>query len=383
MTRLVVLDGLRGFALFGISLGNVTWFSGTAVLSPDARSALGTETVDGVVRWLVHVLVDGKFYSLFALLFGIGFGLALQRAVALEVACAAFRRRMLVLALVGGLHATLLWFGDIVSLYAVTGLLLPVFARCSSCALLRWSIAAMVAPVLISVGIWLLHNPSVSGDPGHGPAALLAGFSEGGYLEMLRANLAFLQERWILALQSGRFCKLLGLFLLGVYCVRRGIVTAPGEHRALLGRVFRIGLLVGLPANVALAWFLTNVSERPPSLLGCARTTVYVIAAPTLALAYASGAVLLALDRAEARVLAGFAAVGRMTFTHYLVQSAVGIAVFYGVGLGLWGQYGEAIVVAVLPVLFGLQVVVSIYWLRRFSAGPVEALVRRLRTRRA
>ena len=74
-----LLDALRGFALFGIMFVNITWFSGYAVLSAEQRSALGTETIDTIVAWLVHVAVDSKFWSLFALLFGLGFAIQLER----------------------------------------------------------------------------------------------------------------------------------------------------------------------------------------------------------------------------------------------------------------------------------------------------------------
>lgn len=382
--RIECVDALRGVALFGIAFGNVMWFSGTAVMAPEQRVALGTDAIDTGVRQLVHVLIDGKFYSLFAFLFGVGFGLAVQPGRDIDAACAAFRRRMLALGVLGGLHATLLWFGDIISLYAVTGMLLPLFARCADRTLLRWSIGLLAAPIPLSLAIWassLLSTGGSTRDPGHGPMDLLAGFAAGDYAAMLGANLEFLRERWLLALYSGRFCKLLGLFVFGLWSVRRGFVQRPGEHQESFLRVLRLALVIGIPANLALAWFLTNVPERPPSLLGCVRSAVYATAVPSLALAYAAGAaLLLPLDRCR-RIRRGLANVGRMTMTHYVTQSVVGIAVFYGIGFGLWGAFGEAVVVGFLPVLFAVHVVVGRLWLARFRSGPIESWTRALHRR--
>ena len=78
--RIASIDVLRGFALLGIMFVNMTWFTGFAVLGPDERTALGTGQIDAVTAWLVHFAVDGKFWSLFALLFGVGFGLLAERA---------------------------------------------------------------------------------------------------------------------------------------------------------------------------------------------------------------------------------------------------------------------------------------------------------------
>lgn len=372
MSRHEPIDALRGVALFGIMFGNATWFSGTAVRSPAARAELGTATADAITRWLVHVFVDGKFYSLFALLFGVGFGLAMHHA---PLASARFRRRMSVLLVLGGLHATLLWFGDIVSLYAVTGSVLPWCWRWSDRALLRGGVTLLLAPIALSLLAFALGGDPAGGDPGHGPAALLPAFATGSYRELLAANWAFVTERWTLAFQSGRFCKLLGLFLLGAWSVRRGIALDPAAHQPFLRRLSATCAAIGIPANIALAWFLANVPERPPSLLGCARAGVYAVAAPTLCFAYASALTLFWCKHAPLR--SAFAIAGRLSFSLYIGHSLLGVAVFYGVGCGLWGRWGEAAVAAALPLVFAVQVALGAIWLRRVGAGPIETLVRR------
>ncbi|MEO0478843.1 MAG: DUF418 domain-containing protein [Planctomycetota bacterium] len=373
MTRFEHIDALRGFALFGILFGNATWFSGTAVMPPDDRAALGTIEVDNWTRWLVHTFVDGKFYSLFSLLFGVGFALVMQRD---SSAGGRFRRRMIVLLAIGALHASLLWFGDIVSLYAVTGLLLPRCWRMSDRAMLRCSIALMLAPVPISLAVLALRDPTTTYGAEHGPQSLIPAFATGTYPELVRANWAFLVERWVLALESGRFCKLLGLFLLGAWLVRRGVATDPGAHRDFLARMCRVSLVVAIPSNLALAWFLTNVPAHPPSLLGCARTATYALAAPSMCFVYAS--TLSLCWRKDSALRRAFAAAGRMSLTHYVTQSIVGATVFYGVGLGLWGRWGDASVAVILPALFAIQTGIGVVWLHAARSGPLERMVRRM-----
>ena len=77
--RHVVLDALRGMSLLGIALANFPEFALWTFLSADEHSAMPTAGVDRIVRFLQYMLVDGKFYTIFSLLFGVGFALILSR----------------------------------------------------------------------------------------------------------------------------------------------------------------------------------------------------------------------------------------------------------------------------------------------------------------
>src|SRR5436189_1000596 len=134
--RIEALDTLRGVAVFGILLANVLVFFGLFMLPSDRAAALPTARADAVVAFVEKVLVDGKFYSIFSLLFGIGFGLQLARGVN---ALPRFKRRLRILLAIGAIHAFLIWAGDILMLYALLGFTLPWFARKSDLKLLRWT----------------------------------------------------------------------------------------------------------------------------------------------------------------------------------------------------------------------------------------------------
>ncbi|MGH1340832.1 MAG: DUF418 domain-containing protein [Nannocystales bacterium] len=368
--RVQQLDALRGFALLGIVLGNVQWFSGYAVDPTPTKDALGLDTS---VTFALHVLVDGKFYALFSLLFGASFSLMLQR----ERDCgrdpnAAARARLLALFLVGCAHATLVWFGDILSLYAVAAVPLAALLRCSDAAILRWSVGLLLSPMVVSGLLLLWLDPAHGSALIYGPIDDLPAFASGGVAELLSANAAFLKQRWILALGSGRLLRLLGLFLLGALLIRRRPVLTPLAWGVLF--------TTAITSNLALA-VLADVPPLPPSSLGLLRDSIACVALPTGALAYAT--VLWRPLSANSPVTNALAHAGRLSATHYLSQSLVLALVFYGVGFGVWGTLGATGSVLVGGALALTQLAISPTWRTRFGVGPGEhglrILDRRLR----
>lgn len=376
--RINLLDSLRGFALFGILFGNFTWFTGYAVSNQAERSQFATANLDTLTTWWIHFAVDGKFYSLFALLFGIGFGLQAKKAPhATTEFSKLFVRRMVILFTIGALHATCLWFGDILSLYAVTGLALLGFRSLATDRLLPWACVFLLTPILFYLSWLFIHifrftTSTPNADPGYGPGDLLPTFGLGTYAQISVANWAFLKERWILAFQSGRFFKLLGMFLLGLWVVRKNVLFQLQDHRKTLTQVLVIALAVGIPMNIVLGFLLEFVPERPPSVPGFLRATIYSLAAPTLALAYATGFCLLYQTRSRGGPLRLLRFAGRMSLTNYLVQTLFGVGLFYGYGVGLWGRISVSWSVPLVTAIFGLQCVFSYFWLQRFAMGPVE-----------
>jgi len=150
--RIPALDVLRGVAVAGILLANVLVFFGLFVLPPDRAAALPTVARDNVALFLEKVFVDGKFYSAFSLLFGIGFGLQLARGGAAAVP--RFKRRLRILLAIGAIHALLIWAGDILMLYALLGFTMPWFARKTNRALLRWTVILLAVPTALYVVIF-------------------------------------------------------------------------------------------------------------------------------------------------------------------------------------------------------------------------------------
>jgi uncharacterized protein len=153
--RIDLLDGLRGFALLGILMANILYWSGWLFLPPDRAIAIAGPTQFAVDAFLPKLVVDGKFYTIFSLLFGLGFALQLSRlerrgANGIRI----FYRRLLVLLAIGLVHLCLIWDGDILTLYALLGMFLPLFRKWSERGIL---IAGLVFLLLPLAGVPLFH----------------------------------------------------------------------------------------------------------------------------------------------------------------------------------------------------------------------------------
>ena len=142
--RFAILDILRGLALLGIALANFPEFGLWTFLSAQEQTAMPTDGIDRVVRFLQYAFVDGKFYTIFSLLFGVGFSLILFRHGTLR-----FLRRMLILVVIGLVHLLFIWNGDILLLYAVGGLLLPLFIKIKNKVLLWVAVSLIIIPILL------------------------------------------------------------------------------------------------------------------------------------------------------------------------------------------------------------------------------------------
>src|SRR5437870_3439211 len=167
--RIEALDVLRGVAVGGILLANVLVFFGLFVIPPARAAALPTVAADHVAEFLERVFVDGKFYSTFSLLFGIGFGVQLTRGG--DDAVPRFRRRLRILFGIGAIHAFVIWAGDILMLYALLGFTMPWFARKPNRALMRWTVILLAVPTalyVVGLAAWMLSIAGAAQTPASG-----------------------------------------------------------------------------------------------------------------------------------------------------------------------------------------------------------------------
>lgn len=381
-TRIPALDVLRGVAVAGILAANVLIFFGLFVMPPDRAAALSTVAGDDVVLLLEKVFVDGKFYSVFSLLFGVGFGLQLARGG--EAALPRFRRRLRILLVIGAIHAFVIWAGDILMLYALLGFTMPWFARKSDRELLRWTAIMMAIPTvlyLVALAAWAAFGPAGRPSPqsAGAPAAILDIFARmgtGGVKDAVIGNLVFVAARWADLVASVRFPKVLGMFVLGLWCVRSGVAVAPHEHRATLVRWCRLGWGFGVPANVVAAYALHAWPYLPPSPGGLLGVVGQAIGVPLLALGYAATIGLLVVD--GRRAISILAPLGRMALTNYLTHSIVCVVLSRGFGFAMWWRVGASTAMAIAGAIIAVQIPVSAWWLSRYRFGPVEWIWRRL-----
>jgi uncharacterized protein len=384
--RIALLDALRGFALFGVLLANLNGWSGWEDLRPAARDALSSPTEAWVYDFVLNAFVDGKFYTLFSLIFGTGIYLQLRQWG--DAGVPRHVRRMGVLAIVGLLHMSLLYLGDILLPYAICGLLLLPFRRLPDRVLLGGSVALLLFPVLgqaVANAMGLhpgagLYRTGVGilaavGGPEAPPADdWLAWMLRPDLRSYLAFHLAGPSFRFSYLFATWRFPKLLGIMLLGLWLGRRLDPGAAPLDRGLLRRILLVTGAIGLPASLVYGW-LGGLEQKDPSRY-LAATAAYALSVVPLALAYASGFALL-WPRAR-RVLGVLAAPGRMALTNYLLQSVVATLLFFGVGFGLAGRLPPRAIVGTAIAIYAVQALGSHLWLGRYRSGPFEWAWRRL-----
>jgi uncharacterized protein len=375
-----LLDGLRGLALLGILVVNMVGFIGFGMNDEAGRAAALGSALDDLSELLIEWLVTGKFYSIFSLLFGIGFALQLERLERRGEGVARYIRRLLVLFAIGVAHLLLLWLGDIVALYALMGFVLLLFRRAADRTLLVWAATLWLMPIawaalihlggidpskpLFGLGMRALVAAGI--DPNQSP---LAYYRDHGFVAQLAVHPA---ETWFRAADLTyqlRPAKVLAMFLVGLWVGRRAIYADPSAHRPLLRRVATIGLGAGLPLAFARAALDMAGPDTPAVKLTV--EALYCLSTPTLALGYAALVALLWAN-GRRRLVEWAAPAGRMALTNYLMQTVLQGLLFYGWGLGLIGRFGLAFVFPFAAAIFALQLAYSRWWLARFRFGPVE-----------
>ncbi|MFJ8556779.1 DUF418 domain-containing protein [Streptomyces microflavus] len=372
--RIVEVDALRGFALCGIFLANVLVMAGIEGRGGDGPSASG---LDQAAHWLVMMLVQTKFYLLFSFLFGYSTTLQMDSAERDGVPFAPrMLRRLLGLFVLGALHAVLLYPGDILTTYAVLGLVL--FAARTVDPARMWRAALWVYGAVAA--LYLLLGAAVAlVDTGGGDEGLAASTAEltaayrGGPADVVRANM----DAWtdILAGLLMMGGMVVTAFLAGFVAGRRRLLTGTGtpDRVARLRRICGWGLAVGLPGGVLMAAGTVGPLgarwEIPMFIVG-------MLTAPALSGAYACGLLLWFTTPRGARLAARLAPAGRMALTNYLVQSLVMALVFTGYGAALYGRVGAAAVLGGALLFYGCQLAASARLMERHRFGPVERLLR-------
>lgn len=352
--RVGAIDILRGVALFGVLIVNILSDFRIPLLEHFRMTDL--HGIDYWVELLAEWVLQFKAITIFSFLFGVGIAIQTERAVDRNVSARDFLfGRMAWLFVFGAIHLLLIWNGDILTLYSVCGLLLPLFLG------LPWRILLVIGATLIVLPEFVSFAPSL---PSRTAAA--------AYIEQARqiygnqGYLAILKFRWretwslIVPLLIMVLPRTAGLMFLGAAAWRSGVLQAPERHRAKL--------MVTVAIGVTLGGVLTTV----PAL-----QRIHLDPSILLASAYVSGLLLWLTPRRTA-LLSGVAAIGRMALTNYLVQSIVLGWIFYGYGLGLFGKIGSTAAASIGVAIYLVQVQLSKAWLRHFYFGPFEWLWRSL-----
>jgi uncharacterized protein len=377
--RITAIDCLRGAALLGILIANMRGFNAPlwAYFQPHLVWTWGP---DRAAQALVDWLVQGKFITIFATLFGVGFAIQMERAAARHHGIAFYARRMVVLLVIGLVHGLAVWWGDILSNYAACGLLLIFFRNRTQRTVMVWAqIMYWVLP-LILLGVLIASFFGASPPPDQPRQDLQEAirlYAHGSIRDVfvIRAREWVAANAFIIVLT-----RILGIILFGVYIWRQGYLQRPAEHAAWWKKAQWIGLTVGLIGNlicVVIEW------RYHPSPMRISTLTVVFfwlqsIVVPALSLGYSATIVRLWSDPAWQARLMPFSYVGRMALTNYLMQSVICTTIFYSYGLGLYGRVGPLLDLPLAIAIYTLQVPFSKWWLSTHRYGPMEWLWRRL-----
>ena len=385
--RIALIDALRAVALFGILQVNILsylWGPGGLTVFAEPPSA-----ADQATYLLVATFVSTKFLSLFALLFGYGFALqmrSLRRELDPAAARRAYRRRLWFLLAVGVAHGALLYFGDILTVYALCGFVLVLYAGARPATLAAHARGWLAAYVLISVLVTIAGSGAARFLTAAEAAALPPEWIDrfetaatGGYADYLAVNAADYVDLTLLALTLST-PYVVGLFVLGALAGRLGWLAHPQRHPRVWRAARRIGWAF-LPVAALGAWLSLRASITTPGLASALGFGLTTLSFPLLALYLA--ALLRWRDAPLVRAgVAWLAPAGRMPLTNYLLQSVAMGVLLSGWGLG-WGAALSVAQLALLALaIVAVQIVASRAWIARFGQGPVEALWRRATYRR-
>lgn len=378
--RHVILDALRGFALLGICMANFPEFSLYSFLPVEAASMMPTSGWDYAVKYFLSIFVDGKFYTIFSLLFGVGFSIIITNVTKRGGnAMAVFYRRMAVLLIIGFLHLMYIWSGDILMLYALMGMILPLFLKVSDKALLWTAGVLLFLPVILDFGLEAagvsLSAPIVDWQ---WRECAKVGITEDNFAYWLRDAdsyakvFDFLIQGAIVRLQEfvdgHRWFKVLGLFMIGLYIGRHRLYADLEARKPLLRKAAGWGLGLGLPLSCLYAW--ESMSGHP---FGSGmHSLIYFLSVYLTAFGYIGGICLLYLRHQDAACWRILAYPGRMALTNYIGQSLIGMLIYYGTGFGFGADTGLAYVELTVICVFIFQICFSALWLRFFRFGPLE-----------
>jgi uncharacterized protein len=379
-SRVAVLDVLRAVALGGILLINA--MSILAVKGSTPAFTVEIPPLERALQDAILFCVESKFFTLFSLLFGISFAIQIGSA---QRQGAAFlpriSRRLLALLVIGLLHILLLWDGDILVIYALTGTLLIAMRNLTDRALRRWIIGLLAIPatlVLIALVVSLAVRWGADGSAAMTSSDLdiASQFADTSASSEL-AHATFLQGAQIrigtyislLPLLLSRIPTVLAMFLIGLLIGRSGFLASLPEQRPTLRHVRNVTFAIGLPV-MALIVLATKVLPTTSALIAIIEDQY--ITGPLLCLGLASTITLGYLNSPGRRVFAWIQPMGQMALTNYLSQSLVMTFLAYGWGLGLALRLNGFAVLAAAVALYVVQASLSWAWLRRYSYGPCE-----------
>ncbi|WP_436920689.1 DUF418 domain-containing protein YeiB [Klebsiella pneumoniae] len=374
MERNVTLDFVRGVAILGILLLNISAFGlpKAAYLNP---AWSGSASLSDAWTWaLLDLLAQVKFLTLFALLFGAGLQLLLPRGKRW------IQSRLTLLALLGFIHGLFFWDGDILLAYALVGLVSWRMVREAHHVKSLFNTGVVLYLTGIAVLVLLGMISGTAANRSWAPDAANLQYEQywklHGGMEAVSNRADMLSDN-LLALGAQYGWQLAGMMLMGAALMRSGWLKGQfslRHYRRTGALLVAAGMAVNLPAIFA-QWYLAWDYRWCAFLLQAPRE----LSAPLQAIGHAALAWGYWPQLCRFRLVGAIACVGRMALTNYLLQTLICTTLFYH--LGLFMRFDRLQLLAFVPPIWAVNLLVSSLWLRRFRQGPVEWLWRQLTLR--
>ena len=376
--RIETLDILRGFAVLGILAVNAIAFAWPGMM--DTSSATVPFSMEGANRgavWAVDVLLHNKCRTLFSMLFGVS--IFLVGGERLDKARGALlRRRLFFLAIFGLIHGLALWFGDILLLYAWSGVFMMLCRSWPVKRLLWVGVLLVAAFSLLALGgevAGAIFQPSAP-DPAKFAEAVAKGQAATlKTVELVRAGWggAMFENLKMWGFVQGMSVVLfvfptVGLMMLGLGLFKSGYLAGRSSSRTY-GLALGIGVAITAAFGVS-QWLVLDPAPSPRGL--SLINTLLDELAPLVTLAWV-GLLVLMTRHGLGIVSRRLAPVGRMAFTNYLTQTLIMSSLFYMPwGPKLFGQVEPAPLWGIVAAVWLLQLIWSPLWLSKFEMGPLE-----------
>lgn len=384
--RIKILDILRGFAIIGIIFNNMLYFSGYSFMPFDEMKQIFDFHLNEKVYDVIDVLVTSKFYTLFSILFAVGFYIQYDKHKNdLSFFLRTYRRRIFILLIIGLLHS-LIWYGDILLTYSIIAFILILFRKVRSRFLILWSIFFMLFPLLIDFALLPFSNilnPASSGEttatahvqyPDMIAETVFNTFQNGSVTELFFLNIHNIIWKYIGYIPSGRFFTILGIFLFGYYLASIRFFTTRTKSTYIL----LSSLLIGLLATIFSKLLGGNFHQFPSTLLNILYKLLAVIGQLFMCIFYTTSIFKISQTSIGERILKQLIPVGRMALSNYLIQTMLMILIFYNFGLNLFGKIGLIPVTGIAVIILALQILLSNIWLKYYKYGPFEWIWRSL-----
>jgi uncharacterized protein len=384
--RIAIVDILRAVALFGIVINHaaLSFLAGQEPF-PDFNEF---GPLDHIVSDAAELLTFGKFFAIFSFLFGLSFAIQLDSAARKGSAFSGrFAWRLTILFVIGFVHS-IFFSGDVLLIYAVLGFVLIACRKWKNRTLLITGMILVLNLPGLLLGLAFVSAPTPSVEQQQSNQQMQERFQEqakdqyrikqsGTLAELAQTNLTqSMINKAIFMIFTGRLWITFGYFLLGLWAGRVLLFEETQTNRDFFQRLL---LWSGIPAAITSVIHLVHQPvPGEASLINMLSFFAFTTQQATLAMFILSAVTLIYWRNPGVALFSKLAATGRMGLTVYLLQTAFGITLFFGIGFGLLGKIGVAASVASGIGFFFLEILFAQWWLQRFNMGPFEWLWRSL-----